>query len=76
MQADSPAVGQRLDWCLLPKTKGHDRDTGVCVVLMAFLPLCTFLRAVAGRLGRVIVPCVRLDCSSEDTHQASQDQNP
>lgn len=29
MQADSPTVGQRLDWQLLPKTKGHDRDTAV-----------------------------------------------
>lgn len=53
MQADSPAVGQRLDWCLLPKTRRHDRDTAVWSPRPSCL--CAFLRSVVGHLGRAIV---------------------
>lgn len=66
MQADSPAVGQRLDWCLLPKTKRHDRDTAVWSPQPA-CP-CVDLPEISGRAsGQGHCSCVGSDCSPHMT---------
>lgn len=60
MQADSPTVRQRLDWQLLPKTKGHDRDTDV----WSPCPSCPSVPSnnSGWASGQGSLPCVRLGC--------------
>lgn len=58
MQADSPTVGQRLDWQLRPKTKGHDRD------IATWSPRLSVPSNSSGwASGQGSHPCVRLSCS-------------